>query len=520
MSNRDLMAVEILKTQATMPPTEGVLGAHLGGVLRRFVDDKGYDHRAVYEIARRGNFGLLVRDYVMRRATSRPRLMSTLNYYAEAIGATSPLRLERYTGDSKQNLRIDQAIGNSNPDVSGFRQGIATNFQVQETVSSETAGVPIGVIGFGAAGILVRFALQVVGFHNVTVYEKQKTPLGIWGRKNVYARSRNNPATIRFHGFTLDKAPGSGQEVKRFLERVDVATAAASVYGSRSRLVKEIRPGNLRHRVEFEDGESRELPILINATGLGKPLPLSDPNRMTTGETTVSSGFRWQQELDLETVDGKRLVFIGLGNSTAEMLRQVHELQDKGQKIDYRVITHYPKDAVFNPNDTVEQGGKQYQVFRDTSKNLVDYQGDLPLSRYDYYRALHGGKICYGISRWKIEDRHILTYDRYLEGDVIKYDQLYTLIGYGRQRKELEQYGCTPDESGTCALYDYDGEMIQTPSATVRQGRLYKGYFGFGAVLDAPWNPNAIVIPGMVFRLGDLLFSVIMRAEEYIQKKR
>jgi hypothetical protein len=48
---------------------------------------------------------------------------------------------------------------------------------------------------------------------------------------------------------------------------------------------------------------------------------------------------------------------------------------------------------------------------------------------------------------------------------------------------------------------------------------VFKGYFGIGAVLDAPLNRNAIVIPGIVFRAPDLLFGVIMRAVEYTRRK-
>ena len=58
-------------------------------------------------------------------------------------------------------------------------------------------------------------------------------------------------------------------------------------------------------------------------------------------------------------------------------------------------------------------------------------------------------------------------------------------------------------------MYEYDGEFQDD------YGEVMKGYFGFGAVLDAPHNPNAIVIPGMMARLGDLLFGVLMRAVEF-----
>src|SRR5262245_31326209 len=108
---------------------------------------------------------------------------------------------------------------------------------------------------------------------------------------------------------------------------------------------------------------------------------------MITNATFREAGARWQHRLQFEDVVGKRLIFIGLGNSTAEMLRQMHDFLDGGVDTDYRVLTHYSVDAVFNPNAYVYADGKLFRVFRDVSRpNLVDFQGDLSISRHDYYR--------------------------------------------------------------------------------------------------------------------------------------
>ena len=60
----------------------------------------------------------------------------------------------------------------------------------------------------------------------------------------------------------------------------------------------------------------------------------------------------------------------------------------------------------------------------------------------------------------------------------------------------------------------YDGEVQR--SAFRPANRLHKGFFGFGSVLESPFNPNAIVIPGMIHRIGDLLFGIVMRAAEHV----
>ncbi len=73
------------------------------------------------------------------------------------------------------------------------------------------------------------------------------------------------------------------------------------------------------------------------------------------------------------------------------------------------------------------------------------------------------------------------------------------------------------DDHAPC--YDYDGEFQQCPASSGRQ-RVHAGYFGLGPILRAPENPNADVIPGNIYRMGDLLFSIVVRATEYALKKR
>ena len=66
-------------------------------------------------------------------------------------------------------------------------------------------------------------------------------------------------------------------------------------------------------------------------------------------------------------------------------------------------------------------------------------------------------------------------------------------------------------------LYDYDGEFQKKPGAIGRE-RVYKGYFGIGAILDSSHNQNSIVIPGMIHSIPDLLFGIIMRSYEFSTK--
>jgi hypothetical protein len=377
--------------------------------------------------------------------------------------------------------------------------------------------VPIAILGAGPAGIMAARSLRELGFRNIELIEKRDEN-GIWAQPNVYNGSRNNPRDVDFSGIQkLIAAPGNGYEVVNFLHRllnVEVKKKSLS----------RVEPGNLRHKLFFDGLKTpKTFPIVINAMGLGKPNPISDGERMI-GNPGRAVPKRWQQpRLELKDVEKKRFIFIGLGNSTAEMIRKLHDFEDQGYEVDYRILTHYPRDSVFAPSDTVIVREKGFRVFRDISKpQLVSFQGDLPSSRADYYRALMNGRIISDIRQWIVggSGKEIAAFD---DDGVsllnISFDDLYVLTGYGHSPEAYASMGCTYDNDLSCALHDYDGEIIQRKGAAGGE-RVYKGYFGFGAVLDAPHNPNTVVIPGMAYRLPDLLFGVIMRAGEYVQAKK
>jgi hypothetical protein len=178
---------------------------------------------------------------------------------------------------------------------------------------------------------------------------------------------------------------------------------------------------------------------------------------------------------------------------------------------------------VFNPTESVVgqdiegYDSAVHRVFRDVSApNLTSYQGDLEHSRNDYFRALYGGKIIPDINNdtpWDTVGKKMKA--GYLNGE-FEFDQLYTLIGYKHDREELEALSIGTNQDGD-ALYDYDGEFIEQNS---RGRKIQKGYFGMGAVLETKNNKNAIVIPGMMFRLPLTLFGIVMRAYEAAARAR
>lgn len=496
-----ITAVEKIKTLG---------GKSLGRIslstLRSYFEDKGFSLKAAANLAKSGKFSQLFTQLVLRQTENE--YDPILDSYPEALefvedDETTPI----YRGQHDQNERIDFALANS-----GFRDGkqyfgggMATYFSSDAGVPNNIKGIPIAIIGCGAAGLMAHYALKDLGFTQVTVYEKAK-PLGLWSQPNVHGLSRNNPRALRFYEGTIESAPGDGEGIRTFLQRMSLEPIRKTI--------TQVIPGDLEHTIMFEGGSKKKFPIVINAIGIGSPKPISDKRRMVTNATAAESGSRWQKVLKPEEVKGKTIILIGLGNSTAEMLYQIHTLQDNGVYVDYRILTHYPAEAVFNPNNTAIVGDETYRVFRDLSiPELVNYQGDLVGSRSDYYRALLGGKILHGVNRWEVEDNTIAVY-RGTEVTKVPYDRIMTLIGYKNSREVLENMGCMYDEEHEGACFDYDGELSLGPSNNP-SNRLRKGYYGFGSVLETTLNPNAIVIPGMIHRIGDLLFGIVVRSTEY-----
>ncbi len=508
-------AVEYLKTFAVQTPSEI---SDMSGVLRRFLDDKGFSPRIAVQLAKAQIFGLALRKLVLRDENSTDG--SLFDYMGSVmVNAKAAATPSQYKGLAVQNNAIDRALAGAahrNPNGHVHGEGATTIFNpthLRDLIYNRPRkflNTPIAIIGNGAAGIFTHFALSRMGFDNITIHEKAKSSLGIWNQKNVYGGTKNNPRALRFFDRLLDAAPGPGTDIRDFLSNIDIGSARE---GSG---VTSVIPGNLNHTVNSDYYGVRNYPIVINAIGLGKPQKLSDPTRMTTSTPATLAGPRWQQQLTKADVRGKRFVFIGLGNSTAEMVRQIHDFIDQGVDVDYRIVTHYPEDAVWNPRSYVEKDGRMYRVFRDLSKlNLVDFQGDLPDSLKDYQRALYGKKILYGVKRWEISGDKLVVFNASGKPMTeVGCDKLFTLTGYKHTKESITQMGCKYDPDGNCALYDYDGEFIADPLAS-GGNRLFKGYFGFGSILESPQNPNAIVFPGMFHRLGDLLFGVLMRAAEY-----
>lgn len=485
---------------------------------------KGYDIPAIVYAAKESYLSHLVETLVRRESfddelfdDDNPHFIDALFSEAEIVEA---LREGRSTAKWSRDIsEVDYALwSRGHNDIVG--KSVAHRASIPDSLPSilpqAILKAPIAIIGFGPAGIMARAGLHRLGFENISVYERSKA-LGIWSIPHVANGSRNNPRDLLYdlaEDHSLHAAPGGGYHVVEFLQ--DLMSYAGSDFTKTS--VSSVKSGDLEHVLEYSLNKKmvrKSFPIVINSMGLGKPRPLSDEKRMTC-LGSEKTPIRWQQsEIEAGSVRGKTIVMIGLGNSTAEILRQLHVLQDHGEKLDYRILTHFPAEAVKNPNQSFTEDGKVFRVFRNPAEpNLTSYQGDLRDSRADYFRALENGKILPGVSKWQEKKGALSFTDKSGKKGEAPCDTLYVLIGYEHQPKTYDQMGCTYDADTHSSLHDYDGEVILNPTA---EGREFfaPGHFGFGAMLNSPRDRNSIVIPGMLFRLPDLLSGVVMRATEW-----
>ena len=509
--------------------------------LSSLVLDKAYNLDAINYLGANGFMGALITELVIRDRSFTPRYERLINnFYSKIKESDYEITLE-YLGLPEQYASIATSIKESEfkeddrRKRSGNGAGSLLELNLSTNFYSRLIGdTPVLVIGGGPAGIFAARGLVSVGFNPGRVYvlDNQGEYGGIWNQKNVNGASKNNPFKLEFDRLTLEPAPGPGKTVSDFLDSVaDLKNRAfpQKMPGLLKATVVGVEPGDLNHKVIYKVGQTGavdhvNMPIVINTIGVGKPLEPSREGYMTTNAKNGEAGIRWQQVITPEQAEklrGKTLALVGFGNSTAEMLVSLSEYNRKGYKINYRVITHFPKEALDNPSEDVKINDKTYHVFRDTSiPTLTRLTGDLSDIRSAYFEALYRGKVIPGVIDWQIKDNTMTTKSQSGEINKFKYDQLYTLIGFGHDPDILRKLGMhVVDEYTGAIAYDYDGEIQRQPGIIGRD-RIHPGYFGLGAVLKTPENPNASVIPGMMHQLYDLLFSAVIRAVEHQERER
>ncbi|MDB5185727.1 MAG: hypothetical protein JWL85_250, partial [Candidatus Saccharibacteria bacterium] len=214
---------------------------------------------------------------------------------------------------------------------------------------------------------------------------------------------------------------------------------------------------------------------------------------------------RHQRRLtDEELALGRPIVLLGLGNSTAAMLHQIHRYEDAhpGKAIDYLVLTDLPKAAVEDP--TREVNGHKSVFRKPKQKYLTGYSGDLERDRESYYRALDDKRIVPGVCA--------VNYDRVTGSLVIEDAEgewetekalVFALIGYERDQKLLRSIGALV--GGEVSIRPCDGAV-----STETDG-YSSSVYALGSFAATRENPNAGVIPGIQGQVPGTFLTHLIR---------
>lgn len=447
----------------------------------------------------------------------------------------------QYQGTRDENRWIDAAIEQS-PFRGGVRSttwhgaaGTFTGGGLQVPAVMRTC--PIVIVGAGAAGVFAARALTNAGFGNIALIDSAGRAGGIWQKDMLKKSPMAVPFPLHFEDIRLDAAPQPGETVTQFLERLssseaDGAEPVAAFPSLIQGEVLHIEPGDLAHRLVFrsdaEGGKERAVvvPLVLNCVGVGDPLPPSRAGWMTTDVTQEHAGIRWQEWWDWEQArryHHRHLVFVGLSNATLEMVRQVQDYNQRGLQINYTVLSHYPAQALADPLARVAHNGKHYRLYRHLGPermNLLRVAGDLDHVNLAFVQARETQHILSHITHWTRSGNTLLATDEDGTTHHLACDALYTLIGYGPQASVLTRMGLAVNNPYLGAIdMDYDGEA-QRPhrSSDLGRERVFPGYFCLGH--RNAYNPNEVLLPGILYRLSHLVAGVILRAAEWAVRQQ
>jgi glycine/D-amino acid oxidase-like deaminating enzyme len=511
---------------AAFKQTSPLSEQRLHTLLAQMLADKGVKHEGIEFLSRQSpQFLALVFQHFMTRSASTHLQGALLQHALQHLTQAR----SHYQGTREENALIDESTGNlvksevaacrsEQMQALTWRGAAAAYVSGQVSIPARIGDASIVIVGAGAAGVLVARALIELGFRNLLLLDQGGSHGGVWSQPPLQGASRANPFPLTFLDHHLPAAPGGSDAVMGWLDHI----ATEDVRVRKARVIA-IEPGDLNHRVRYQDscGKVCEImsTIVINTTGVGEPLPPSRPGVMTTDTPAELAGARWQQmwtPAQARSYQGHSIMLISLSNSTLEMVQQIQRYQREGLDIDYHILTHYPDAALAQPTRTVMYEGHKMRLYRAPERmQLLRLAGDLPEVASAFEQARDSGRISSHVRHWSLElgaqpQIAVVRADGTTERHA--YHHLYTLIGYGPRAHSLQAMGLSVNGPYLGAVdLDYDGEVQHRPGEVGRT-RLYPGYFALG--LRNAFNMNEVLLPGLLFRLPDLVAGVIVRAIE------
>jgi hypothetical protein len=377
----------------------------------------------------------------------------------------------------------------------------------------------ITAIGAGAGALFPVSYLVHRGAdpENITLIDPKGRTGGIWAEPWAQSGGFNNPKALDFLGQRLDLEDRTGRKMFDHLRRIaaNYLWDANIVQGSVIDLHR--KPGSGQPwEVKTDGGRVYEADSVILASGAAHPRPINGSRfvsnldiiagRVSPNELIVE---RFQRELtDEELRSGRPIILMGLGNSTAAMLNQIHRYEDRtGTELDYWVLTDHPSLAIQYPNHSV---ARRKPLFRQPAQGyLTGYSGDLPRDRDAYYRTQLADRIVPEVRGvwYNEETRQLEIHDRFgvLYGAVER-PHLFALLGYERDLELFHAMG---------ALV---GGNDSAPKIRPCDGAVYIQRYGYasdvyaaGAAAATPENGNAAVIPGIHAQVPSTAITIAVR---------
>ena len=531
----DTPAIAILKRECPR-------GERLMPLVGQVFADKGIQRSTICFLQQQAILAPLIGHLLMQA----PRSCGVSHQLRGLQAAHLPLPDPVYTGSHGENQEIDHAIhrsrgmqGLTSPEEGDMRattwRGAAGAYSGGGLqVPPQMRDICIVIIGAGAAGILVGRALANAGLHNIIILEKggQAGVGGIWGMDTPKRILHAVPFQLRFERALLEEGPRPGGEITAFLETL-VSPPPAFQWPAFPRVlcaeVMRVNPGDLQHTVIYLDEHGCERQIVahavINAMGVGEPLMPSWEGAMTTDLAPHQTGTRWQEvwsEQEAQRYHQRKLVFVSLSNATLSMLWQIHDWNRRGLSIDYEVISHYPESSLAEPQARIEHRGRTFRLYRDLEEfQLLRMAGDMTPYRQAFEEARANRRITAQVTHWTLEQQESQMFVVAVQENGKRHipcDDLYTLIGYGPRASTLKAMGLRVHHPYLGAVHqDYDGEVQREPGATGRS-RIYPGYFCLG--IRNGFNDNEVLLPGLLYRLPNLVAGVILRSAECAARRR
>lgn len=383
-------------------------------------------------------------------------------------------------------------------------------------VPDSLAGQTMAIVGDGPAGILMARLRTELGYdpESTLMFSPGGQPGGIWNKPPVVTEGHNTFRQAAVFDQVLRTDNGRpGSDLQTFLRGHVTASRFTLVRGKVEAVDWSAERGKYLVNSKSSRGTREDaVDSVLVCTGNAIPRALEGgpmETNINDHPEVLALARRWQQTYKPDSIvqeAGRRPLFIGLGNSTLGMLRQLFYSR---HTFEPTVLTHYPHDAVTYPNSGFYHGGKIFMPLQRRPSDLTGLALDLPQLDMTYGFAsahwIHAGVRSWNILDYRPESREFLVEIR--DQNTVRrewFDRLHILTGYQNDPVKMRALGLKVNEkTGEVA---YDGVTHQ--AKTVFEGDPGRVYVA-GTAARQKHRPNEEVIPGMMRTLPQIALTEI-----------